>query len=124
MLEFLKNHRVNYIVRCSDVGEGEEFQILDDEYDDWKLTDESIPIEIKESVNKRLKVIFKAFVNLDFDRDEEDEAENITEDLKYLADLLRPYITQNELYKSNFHNWNHLVINSHQCLEKAENENN
>jgi hypothetical protein len=120
-LEFAKNHRVNYIVRCSDAGDGEESQILDDEYQDWKIINESIPKEVRKKANKRLKLIFEA-ANLDSDEDDEDEdiEDNLSEDLEYVADLLRPYITWSELYKLDFNNWECLVTASYDCLEEKE----
>ena len=54
-IEFEKNGMVNYIVRCVNVGDEEEFQILERTFEDVKILNENIPPEIREIVNSKLE---------------------------------------------------------------------
>lgn len=113
-LEFEKNDKVNYIVRCMDVGDEEEFQILERTFEEVKILNENIPLEIREFVNPKLENCINGYENQDTDE------KLILSELKEVSNLLKPYVTWPELYESNFGAWECLVCEDYDGLEELE----
>lgn len=124
-LEFEKNGMVNYIVRCMDVGDEEEFQILEKTFEDVKISNENIPLEIREIVNSKLENCingFKAYQADDSTNFNEELLESFLTELGKVSELLKPYITWSELYESNFVVWEYLIMGDYDRLEELEEE--
>lgn len=111
-LEFRKNVAVNYIVRCMEVGDEEEYQILERPFEDIKIMSETIPLEIRENVNNILEKCINGHQN-------EDMGEKlIMLKLIVVSNLLKPYITWPELYESNFGAWECLILEDYNSLKE------
>lgn len=113
-LEFEKNGMVNYIVRCMDVGDEEEFQILERTFEDVKISNENIPLEIREIVNPKLEKCINGYKNQDTDN------KLILSELEEIYNLLKSYITWPGLYESNFGAWECLVLEDYDGLEELD----
>ena len=111
-LEFRKNVAVNYIVRCMEVGDEEEYQILERPFEDIKITSETIPLEIRENVNTILEKCINGHQNEDMDE------KLIMLELIVVLNLLKPYITWPELYESNFGAWECLILEDYKSLKE------
>lgn len=111
-LEFRKNVAVNYIVRCMEVGDEEEYQILERPFEDIKITSETIPLEIRENVNTILEKCINGHQNEDMD------GKLIMLELIVVLNLLKPYITWPELYESNFGAWECLILGNYKSLKE------
>lgn len=111
-LEFRKNVAVNYIVRCMEVGDEEEYQILERPFEDIKITSETIPLEIRENVNTILEKCINGHQNEDMD------GKLIMLELIVVLNLLKPYITWPELYESNFGAWECLILEDYKSLKE------
>lgn len=109
-LEFEKNLNVNYIVRCMVVGDEEEIQILEKEFDNIKIINENISEGTRENINTLLKNCIDKYNN--------DNVDEAIEDLEPLLEILKPYVTWPELYESNFNIWECLVCESFDMLEE------
>ena len=122
-LEFEKNSMVNYIVRCMDVGDEEEFQILEKTSEDVKISNENIPLEIREIVNSKLENCINGFKAYQADGStnfNEKLLESFLTELGKVSELLKPYITWPELYESNFEAWECLILEDYDGLEELE----
>ena len=113
-LEFEKNYTVNYIVRCMDVGDEEEYQILERTVEDAKILNENIPLDIREKVNTKLEKCINGYKNEDIDES------LILKELEEVAILLKPYVTWPELYETNFGAWEYLLFEDYDSLEELE----
>lgn len=109
-LESEKNLNVNYIVRCMVVGDEEEIQILEKEFDNIKIINENISEGTRENINTLLKNCIDKYNN--------DNVDEAIEDLEPLLEILKPYVTWPELYESNFNIWECLVCESFDMLEE------
>ena len=120
-LEFEKNGMVNYIVRCIDVGDEEEYQILERTFEDVKISNKNIPQEIREKVNSKLEKCINQYKDYNDSTDSIilDE-EPILRDLGEVSNLLKPYVTWPELYESNFGAWECLILEDYDGLEELE----
>ena len=113
-LEFRKNVAVNYIVRCMEVGDEEEYQILERPFEDVKITSETIPLEIRENINTILEKCINGHQNEDTD------GKLIMLEMIVVFNLLKPYITWPELYETNFGAWECLVLGDYNGLKELE----
>ncbi len=102
--EFEKNREVNYLVRCSDVSDGELDEILD--YESYIIDNSNIPKEKLISINQLLDTALR---------------EENYELLDVVADSVREYVTFPELYKSDFDSWEHIVCGMHDFDWELEN---
>jgi hypothetical protein len=97
--EFEKNRELNYLVRCSDVGDGELDQILDyDTSDGYIIVNSNIPEEQLIGINQLIDIALH-----------EDDYEL----LNTVANTVRGYVTFPELYKSNFNIWEQIVLENY-----------
>ena len=120
-LEFEKNGMVNYIVRCRDVGDEEEYQVLERAFEDVKISNENIPLEIREIVNTKLEKCISGYKEYLEDDSIDYNAkllESFLAELGEVSNLLKPYITWPELYKSNFDVWECLVMEDYYGLKE------
>lgn len=97
--EFEKNVDVNYLVRCSDTGDGELDQIM--ESDSYILINENIPDLKLRTINQMLE---EALEEEDYDM------------LDEVADLVRPYLTFSELYENDFDTWEAIVCETYDLI--------
>lgn len=111
-IEFEKNGMVNYIVRCMDVGDEEEFQILERTFEDVKISNENIPLEIREIVNPKLEKCINGYKNQDTDES------LILKELEEVSNLLKPYVTWPELFEEQFEIWECLILGDYDRLEE------
>jgi hypothetical protein len=96
--EFEKNRELNYLVRCSDVGDGELDQILD--YNGYIIVNLNIPEEQLIGINQLIDIALH-----------EDDYEL----LNTVANTVKEYVTFSELYKSDFNIWEQIVLENYNC---------
>lgn len=111
-LEFEKNYNVNYIVRCVEVGDEEEYQILGGIFEDVKITNTNIPLEIRENINSKLEFCINGHQNDDVDD------KLLISEMEVIANLLKPFVTWPELYETNFNAWENLIFEDYDSLEE------
>lgn len=92
--ELDKNKTINYFVRCLDIKDGEQYQILDK--DDYILENDMVLSSLLVWGNNIIK---KAIINGDDD----------CYMLDIVAESIKPYISFPELYQHDFDTWEHLV---------------
>lgn len=99
--EFEKNQELNYLVRCSDVGDGELDQILD--FDDYCIVNSNIPEEKLIGINQLIDIALH-----------EDDYELLNK----VANTVKEYVTFPELYKSDFDSWEQIVLGNYNFNEE------
>lgn len=102
--EFEKNQELNYLVRCSDVGDGELDQILDyDTQDGYIIVNSNIPEEKLIGINQLIDIALH----------EDDYGL-----LNNIANTVKEYVTFPELYKSDFDSWEQIVLGNYNFNEE------
>lgn len=117
-LEFKKNLKVNYFVRCMEVGDEEEYQILEQSFEEVKITNENIPLELRETINNKLEKYIEEYKKYTMDELETYDEDSILNDLGEISNLLKPYITWPELFEEQFEIWECLILEDYDGLKE------